>query len=148
MPAHIYRVGVTNAADRGLDMWANFGVAIQVKHMTLNEELASEIVDQVESDQLVIVCRDAEAAVISTIMKQISYGRRVRGIVKESDLIRWYELCLRGEFADRLAQPLLQRLADGFSMEFPQATYTTSFCAARGYTNLTPPTRWRTTLDA
>ena len=26
-PAHIYRVGVTNAADRGLDMWANFGPA-------------------------------------------------------------------------------------------------------------------------
>jgi len=25
--AKIYRVGVTNAADRGLDMWANFGLA-------------------------------------------------------------------------------------------------------------------------
>jgi type II restriction enzyme len=24
--AHIFRVGVTNAADRGLDMWANFGL--------------------------------------------------------------------------------------------------------------------------
>ena len=27
--AKIYRVGVTNAADRGMDMWANFGLAIQ-----------------------------------------------------------------------------------------------------------------------
>lgn len=35
--AHLYRVGVTNAADGGLDMWANFGVAVQVKHLTLNE---------------------------------------------------------------------------------------------------------------
>lgn len=33
--AHIYRVGVTNAADRGLDMWANFGPAIQVKHLNI-----------------------------------------------------------------------------------------------------------------
>ncbi len=39
-PARIYRVGVTNAADRGLDMWANFGPAIQVKHLTLDEKNA------------------------------------------------------------------------------------------------------------
>ncbi len=51
-PAHVYRVGVTNAADRGLDMWANFGIAIQVKHLTLNSELAVSIIDQVESDNI------------------------------------------------------------------------------------------------
>ena len=32
LPAKIYRVGITNAADRGLDMYANFGMAIQIKH--------------------------------------------------------------------------------------------------------------------
>ena len=45
-PAHIYRVGVTNAADRGLDMWANFGPAIQVKHLTLDSNATQMIVDQ------------------------------------------------------------------------------------------------------
>ncbi len=81
--AHIYRVGVTNAADRGLDMWANFGVAVQVKHLTLNEKLAYNISDQVESDSIVIVCKDAEANVIETVLKQIGWGKRVRGIIKE-----------------------------------------------------------------
>ena len=28
-PARLYRVGVTNAADRGLDMWANYGPVVQ-----------------------------------------------------------------------------------------------------------------------
>ncbi|MBA3634574.1 MAG: HaeII family restriction endonuclease, partial [Acidobacteria bacterium] len=46
--AHIFRVGVTNAADRGLDMWGNFGVVVQVKHLTLNEKLAGNIAAQVE----------------------------------------------------------------------------------------------------
>lgn len=32
LPAALYNRGVTNAADRGLDMWSNFGAAIQVKH--------------------------------------------------------------------------------------------------------------------
>ena len=119
--AHIYRVGVTNAADRGLDMWANFGPAIQVKHLTLDGSLAQSIVDQVESDHIVIVCRDADAKVIEVVAKQINWGRRVRGIVSESELIAWYERCMRGENAATLARPLLRRLSDSFKAEFPQA---------------------------
>ncbi len=117
--AHIFRVGVTNAADRGLDMWANFGVAVQVKHLTLNEKIASSIANQVESDSIVIVCKDTEAKVIETVLKQIGYGARVRGIVKESDLVKWYERCLRGKFNDKLAKLLLERLLNGFEAEFP-----------------------------
>ena len=33
LPAFVYRLGSTNAADRGLDMWSSFGAAIQVKHL-------------------------------------------------------------------------------------------------------------------
>ncbi len=131
--AHIFRVGVTNAADRGLDMWANFGVAVQVKHLTLNEKIANSIANQVESDSLVIVCKDAEAKVIETVLKQIGYGSRVRGIVKESNLIEWYEKCLRGNFSDKLAKPLLERLLNGFEAEFPFSTTLIEFLESRGY---------------
>jgi type II restriction enzyme len=146
-PAHIYRVGVTNAADRGLDMWANFGSAVQVKHLTLNERQANTIVDQVESDHIVIVCRDADASVIQIIVNQIGWGRRVRGIVKESDLINWYERCLRGQFNKELAQPLLDRLIAGFKAEFPQSFALTGFLEGRGYMNITPPELWKTETD-
>lgn len=143
-PAHIYRVGVTNAADRGLDMWSNFGPAIQVKHLTLSERLAEEIVDKVESDHIVIVCRDIDAKTIETITKQIGWGNRVRGIVRESELIHWYELCLRGRFADRLATPLLDRLRTGFEAEFPQSVNIADFLAERGYLDLDPTELWLT----
>jgi HaeII restriction endonuclease len=131
--ARIFRVGVTNAADRGLDMWANFGVAVQVKHLTLNEKLVANIAAQIESDSLVIVCKDAEAKVIEIVLKQIGYGARVRGIVKESDLINWYEKCLRGEFGDKLAAPLLERLLNGFEAEFPFSTTLAEFLEKRNY---------------
>jgi len=147
-PAHIYRVGVTNAADRGLDMWANFGPAIQVKHLTLNEKRANAIVDQIESDHVVIVCRDADANAIRAITKQIGWGRRVRGIVRESDLIEWYERCLRGKFADRLAKPLLRELASEFGAEFPQAKAIGGFLVERGYAVATPHKLWHTKSDA
>lgn len=141
--AHIFRVGVTNTADGGLDMWANFGVAVQVKHLTLNEKLANSIVRQIESDALIIVCQDAEAKVITTVLQQIGYGARVRGIVKESDLIKWYEKCLRGKFSDKLAKPLHERLWRGFEAEFPFSTTLAEFLAVRGYNDLTIPAKWK-----
>lgn len=141
--AHIFRAGVTNAADRGLDMWANFGVAVQVKHLTLNEKLAHSIANQVESDSIVIVCKDAEAKVINTMLMQIGYGSRVRGIVKESDLVKWYEKCLRGKFSGKLAQLLLERLLNGFEAEFPFSTTLAEFLEKRNYDNLIVSKLWK-----
>lgn len=141
-PAHIYRVGVTNAADRGLDMWANFGPAIQVKHLVLDAALANTIVDQVESDHVIIVCRDADANVIQTIMRQIGWGRRIRGIIRESDLVAWYEKCLRGTYASQVAKPLLNILVSGFHAEFPQVSIIHDFIAERGYLDLATTPLW------
>lgn len=150
-PAHIYRVGVTNAADRGLDMWANFGPAIQVKHLTLNEKAVREIVDQVESEHIVIVCRDIDASIIVTVIRQIGWGKRVRGIIKESELIQWYELCLRGKYSDIMSPILISLLIKSFEVEFPEASNEanklTEFCKIRGYTENKPSNLWKTKID-
>ncbi len=144
-PAHIYRVGVTNAADRGLDMWANFGLAIQVKHLTLDKELANRIVDQVESDSVVIVCRDSDEATIQAVMKQIGWGRRVRAIIRQTELEGWYDRCLNGAHADTLAEKLLTMLLASFRAEFPLGGEIVNFMAERGYDSLVPPELWQAT---
>ncbi|MEL4898112.1 HaeII family restriction endonuclease, partial [Crocosphaera sp. Alani8] len=141
--AHIYRVGVTNAADRGLDMWANFGPVIQVKHLSLNPAQVETIIDQVESDNIIIVCRDADASVISTLMKQIGWGKRVRGIVKESQLIEWYYRCLRGNFSQQISQPLMNLLQQSFAEEFPEVTEIREFYQERQYTDIQLPQMWQ-----
>ena len=146
--AHIYRVGVTNAADRGLDMWANFGPAIQVKHLTLNDDLAQSIVDQVESDHIVVVCTDKDASAVRAITKQIGWGKRVRGIVTEKDLVSWYEKCLRGSFAAELAEPLMKALRDGFVAEFPQLGQIKSFMEDRKYDVMNPSRTWKTEIES
>lgn len=146
MDAHIFRVGVTNAADRGLDMWANFGPAVQVKHITLDESRAAMIIDQIESDHIVIVCQDSDAKAIETVAKQIGWGRRVRGIVRESELINWYERCLRGKFSSQLAIPLLRHLETGFKTEFPQTTEVYSFITERGYDKVPVDRIWQVDL--
>lgn len=144
MPAALYRVGVTNAADRGLDMWANFGTAIQVKHLTLTPELTEEIIVGIEADKIVIVCRDAERQPIEALIRQLGLGDRMQGIITLSDLHDWYTLCLSERYRDRLAHTLLTDLVREFDSEFPSSTAVEPFMKERGYDNGSPPKGWTT----
>lgn len=117
--AKVYRVGVTNAADRGLDMYSNWGPAIQIKHLTLDIELAENIVGNVSSDRIVIVCKDAERDIILSLLTQIGWRSHIQSIVTENNLIEWYEKALRGKYADIIGEKLLQCLCEQISAEFP-----------------------------
>lgn len=131
--AAVYRVGVTNAADRGLDMYSNWGPAIQIKHLSLDLELAQNIVESVSSDRIVIVCKDVEKDIINTILSQIGWAQRIQSIVTESDLISWYDKALHGKYSNELAQPLLDSLAEEISLEFPSVDEIPEILKQRNY---------------
>lgn len=120
--ARLYRVGITNAADRGLDMYSNWGPAIQIKHLSLDEELAKNIVDSVSSDRIVIVCKEAEKKVILSLLTQIGWRNHIQSIITESDLIAWYEKALRGSFSSIMGEPLLECLRNEIAIEFPSVS--------------------------
>ena len=138
LKAKIYRVGVTNAADRGLDMWANFGLAVQVKHLSLTEELAENIVAPVSSDRIVIVCKDAEERVIVSLLNQMGWKSRIQSVVTESHLITWYEKALRGQFATTVGANLLATVEREIKAEFPSSDSSglLAFMQKRGYSTL------------
>lgn len=119
--ANINRVGVTNAADRGLDMWANFGPAIQIKHLSLSEKLAADIVNTVTSDSIVIVCKNSEESVIKSLLNQLGWKSRIKSIVTESELIDWYEKALKGTYSNSIGEKLLKAITDELILEFPSA---------------------------
>lgn len=133
--AHFHRVGVTNAADRGLDMFANFGSVIQVKHLSLSVELAEDIVDTITANKIVIVCKDADSQVIQSLLTQIGWRGRIQSIVTIEELAEWYERALRGQFRHIVSQPLLQYLAEEIQAEFPSVGDSSfdSFVSERGY---------------
>lgn len=117
--AKIFRVGVTNASDRGLDMYSNWGPIIQIKHLTLNEELAGNIVDSVTSDRVIIVCKNAEQSTITLLLSQIGWKSRIQSIVTEENLIDWYDRALKGNYSNIMGEDLLYRLANEIKNEFP-----------------------------
>ncbi|MSP27007.1 MAG: HaeII family restriction endonuclease [Methylococcales bacterium] len=134
LKARINRVGVTNAADRG----ANFGLAIQIKHLSLTEELAENIVSSVSADRIVIVCKDTEQKIIISLLNQLGWKSKIQSIVTESDLLRWYEKALRGKFADSIGDMMLKKLSDEIQVEFPTTDKKEflQFIEKRGYHKL------------
>lgn len=137
--ARVYRVGVTNAADRGLDMYSNWGPAIQIKHLSLDLSLAESIVNSVSSDRIVIVCKDAEKDVIISLLTQIGWRSHIQSIVTENDLIKWYEKALRGSYSDLLGEKLLYCLANEIAEEFPSVDTTPEIIKNRHYEQVSDP---------
>lgn len=131
--ARVYRVGVTNAADRGLDMYSNWGPAIQIKHLSLDISLAEGIVNSVSSDRIVIVCKDVEKDVIVSLLSQIGWRNHIQSIVTEKDLIKWYEKALRGSYSELLGEKLLYCLASEIAEEFPSVDNTPEIIKKRHY---------------
>lgn len=124
IPASVNRVGITNASDRGLDMWANFGPAIQIKHLSLTKELADNIIGTVNAEKIIIVCKEAEEKIVQSILGQLSIKNKIQGIVCESHLIDWYDKALRGPFSKTLGPKLLQTIRNELKAEFPTSDQT------------------------
>ncbi len=137
-PAKIYRAGVTNAADRGIDIYSSWGAVIQVKHLTLDEELAEDITSNISSDRVIIVCRDAEKNIILSLLTQIGWRSHIQSIITEQDLTLWYEKALRGKYANLTGEKLLSCLREEIAGEFPVTSSIPDILKSRHYEKLSP----------
>lgn len=143
IPAKLYRVGVTNAADRGLDMWTNFGPAIQVKHLSLSEDLAEDVTEHIMADRIVLVCLDGEAEKINRILNQLSMSDRLKAIITISDLCEWYKICLSKKYINKLGKQLLKDLKREFHFEFPTTEEIEPFLTERNYLETDLKNDWK-----
>jgi type II restriction enzyme len=134
--ARVFRVGITNAADRGLDMYSNWGPALPIKHLSLDEERAESIVTSVSSDRIVIVCKKAEEKLILSLLNQIGWRSKIQSIVTEDNLKQWYEKALCGEFADILAKKLISSLCNEIVNEFPAVDAVPNILKKRRYNEI------------
>ncbi|MBF0461459.1 MAG: HaeII family restriction endonuclease [Magnetococcales bacterium] len=141
MKGKINRQGVTNASDRGLDMWANFGIAIQIKHLSLTKELAESVVSTLSADRIVIVCKDAEKELILSLLNQMGWKAKIQSIVTEGNLMEWYEKAMRGKHAELIGPNLMKTLQEEIETEFPvtHGNDFDDFMQGRGYPALADP---------
>jgi len=138
----VYRAGVTNAADRGLDMWANFGVAIQIKHLSLTPPMVDDIASDITADRIIIVCKECERKILVSVLQQFGSASKIQSVITEDDLDLWYGKALRGRSAELIGDKVMKRLEDEIKVEFPSTTEFEEFFAKRRYDFLSPIGIW------
>jgi type II restriction enzyme len=122
------KIGHTNAADAGLDIWTNFGVVISVKNYNLDSELLEKVLSDTPIGFLVIVCETLSANLLSNY-KKISNGRRVTFITR-NELLNDAENIL----SDRIrSERFVARLLHFYDGEFPLTATLEEFMKERNY---------------
>ena len=119
--ARVFRAGRAHASDSGIDMWANFGPVVQVKHQSsgsMNISTAEKVAGPVRCDRLVLICRrktKKDAEEFRDLMEAKSYVR----IIDEERVVSWYdEVFTNGEFAD-VRVPIATTISAELAGEFP-----------------------------
>jgi type II restriction enzyme len=72
------------------------------------------------------------------LLNQLGWKSKIQSIVTEKELLSWYEKALQGNFADLIADNVLQKLANEIQVEFPTTDKTEflQFMEKRGYDKL------------
>lgn len=144
-PVDIHRAGGgTYAADKGIDIGTNFGTMVQVKHVSLDMSNAQSIDETAHVDRLVVVCREADAAVIQNVSAQLGFDK-IRGVVTIAELKTWYNRCF--DASSSLNSVVLSNLRHAFEAEFQRGSWRIpaidDFLAERGYTDIDFHGRWQ-----
>jgi len=142
---NIFRIGATNAADGGVDMWANFGPAIQVKHITLSPEVYREATTKVQADEIILVCKRLDVEAVNYLLQQTG-NSKVRSVVSEEQLVKWYEVAM-SKYGDTIGRDTLVYINREFAREFPPNHEVEELLEERGYPKINPEATWRTDID-
>lgn len=128
--SRVFRAGVANAADGGIDLWSNFGWLIQVKHLLLDEENFKKILKNQECEKIIIICRDTDFN-FKNYLKKLS-NKNVTVLV-EKDLIELSNIIVSNE---NLKKNYLNNIIINLKKEFPMIgnkEYLNKFFQTRGY---------------
>ena len=125
---HFSRIGHTNAADAGLDIWSNFGAIVSVKNYKLDEQLARKVLEDTPIGQLVIAC-DSYTGEALEVLKKESIDRSIT-LVTKNELMQDAKRLLGTQSS---AEEFLKVFLSNFDHEFPRNTTLEVFMQNRGY---------------
>ena len=133
------RLGRTNAADVGLDIWTNFGVVINVKRRELTIPLLAQVLEDTPVGRLHIVCRSAKRQTMVEVERMTRAGRGI-SVTTESELLSSLAGLLSVE---ETRESFKSQFLKYFDHEFPIAQTLTNFLGSREYLSGDLPDPWR-----
>ena len=132
-PGRLFRGGDVNSADSGLDMWANFGTAVQVKHVAMNAAAIGQLLGKLDASEVVVVCKSITEGDRQVAVEKAAQNHKTLRIVQASDLVQWYDQLCASDGSDNWPSMVLGELTHVLQSEFPQAVRFAEFYAERQY---------------
>lgn len=127
IPLKVARLGRTNAADAGIDVWTNFGVLVNIKHREIDLVLLEQILNDTPKGELLIVCKSVSLEALDFLSESSERNvafvtiqelwEAVDDISKTPDTWRYFK----------------EQLQVAFDLEFPMATSLSDFLLERKY---------------
>ena len=111
--SRVFRAGVANAADGGIDLWSNFGWLIQVKHLVLDKKTFKKIIEKQNYEKIIIVCRDVDFDYKCEIKK---FGNQSISLLIEQDLYDMTKIITQNQ---NLGINFLNNIIKNLNDEFP-----------------------------
>jgi len=127
------KMGHTNAADAGLDIWTNFGVVVSVKNYNLDEDLFLKVLSDTPVGLLVVICETVSKNVEKELLKY-SNNRPVV-LITRGELFEDAGILLAS--SDH-AKVFVNKLISFYDKEFPLTVTLENFMAKRNY-RISPP---------
>ena len=128
IPLQVARLGRTNAADAGIDVWTNFGVLVNVKHRVVDRVLIDQILLDTPKGELLIVC----LGVTQDVTDYLAHGTHGREIAFLTLHEIWDE-CDNFTSNHQTWKFFKTTLLHQFDEEFPMALSLMAFLQERGY---------------
>lgn len=100
--------------------------------------MAEGITETITANKIVIVCKNAEAKIIGSLLTQIGWRSRIQSIITIEELSVWYDLALTGKHHLLLGENLLENIKEQIQLEFPSVGNSEfdEFITSRGYHQL------------
>lgn len=135
VPARLFRNSTTYGNDGGIDIWANFGPVVQVKHVSLDVDAVDEIEGDLNADRIIVVCDDADRRVIEAVTGAVGSDRRIKAIITKSQIVKWYQTAMLPKYSRWTVPGLHSRMCEEFDREIPvgERTRFEEVARARGY---------------
>jgi hypothetical protein len=122
------KMGHTNAADAGLDIWTNFGVVVSVKNYNLDKDLFRKVISDTPVGLLVIICEKVTNDVEKDLLK-LSENRPVV-LITQKELFDDAEMLLKKPYR---ASVFVHKLISFYDKEFPLTVTLEDFMKKRNY---------------
>jgi hypothetical protein len=117
-PSDYFHLSATRSKNGERKRLPSIETAIRIKYIAIDNDTVPANSHSMTNEKMIIVCKDAEKAVIKHLTILFGLEERIRGIIPEHTLFEWYHKCTSPQYMNSMGKPVIETLNKRFKKEF------------------------------